>query len=199
MSRPEVTVGVDIGTSSVKAIAADADGNVVASARVPHDVHVPSPGRFEHDAEVAWRRGPREALAAVATDVDVRGVSVAAMVPSLTAVDVDGVPLVSGMLYGDERGRESGGGERPGAGPGDSRELLGFLGWAARQAPDALGYWPAQAVANHALSGEGVLETFRELLARVYVKQDAALALAAEHGMTQQMFVDAVLASDVTA
>jgi GTPase SAR1 family protein len=57
--------------------------------------------------------------------------------------------------------------------------------------------WPL--TFGSALSGEGVLETFRELLARVYVKQDAALALAAEHGMTQQMFVDAVLASDVTA
>ena len=35
MSGTEVTVGVDIGTSSVKAIAADGDGNVVATARVP--------------------------------------------------------------------------------------------------------------------------------------------------------------------
>jgi len=159
VAKPEVTVGIDIGTSSVKAIAADGDGNVVASTRVPHDVHVPTPGRFEHDAELAWRRGPRAALAAVATDAHVRGVSVAAMVPSLTAVDVDGIPLVSGMLYGDERGREGGGGEQAGAGPGDSHELLGFLGWAAREAPDALGFWPAQAVANHALSGEGVLDT----------------------------------------
>ena len=64
--EPEgVTVGVDIGTSSVKAVAADDDGNVVASVRVPHEVRVPSPGRFEHDAEVAWRHGPRDALAAV--------------------------------------------------------------------------------------------------------------------------------------
>ena len=88
----EVTVGIDIGTSSVKAIAADGDGNVVRSARVPHEVGVPSPMRFEHDADAAWRRGPRAALAAVAEDVDVRAVSVAAMVPSLTAVDADGDP-----------------------------------------------------------------------------------------------------------
>src|SRR5437588_55245 len=98
MTRRQVTVGVDIGTSSVKAIAADADGEVVASVRVPHPVRVPSPGRFEHDAELAWRRGPREALAAVSTDLDVQGVSVAAMVPSLTAVDGDGLPLSSGCI-----------------------------------------------------------------------------------------------------
>ena len=50
--------------------------NVVATARVPHEVRVPSPGRFEHDAEAAWRRGPREAYAVVSTDLDVLGVSV---------------------------------------------------------------------------------------------------------------------------
>src|SRR5688572_18064543 len=157
VSRPEVTVGVDIGTSSVKAIAADHDGNVVARVRVPHEVRVPAPGRFEHDAEVAWRRGPREALAAVSTDLDVRGVSVAAMVPSLTAVDGDGIPLLPGLLYGDERGREEGGGESR-KGMTERGELLGFMGWAMREAPDAAGFWPAQAVANHALCGEAVMD-----------------------------------------
>ena len=43
MSPTRVTVGIDIGTSSVKAVAADDDGNVVASARVPHEVRVPAP------------------------------------------------------------------------------------------------------------------------------------------------------------
>ncbi len=152
----EVTVGIDIGTSSVKALAADGDGTVVATARVPHEVRVPTPGRFEHDAEVAWRRGPREALAAVATDLDVGAVSVAAMVPSLTAVDEGGTPLVPGLLYGDERGRTGGGGE--GGNPAESGELLGFVRWASREAPEARGFWPAQATANHALSGDAVLD-----------------------------------------
>ena len=89
-ARP-VTVGIDLGTSSVKAIAADDAGAVVARARVPHSFRVPSPGRFEHDASAAWRAGPRAALTAIETEVArdrIRGVSVAAMVPSLTAVDV---------------------------------------------------------------------------------------------------------------
>jgi xylulokinase len=46
----EVTVGIDIGTTSVKAIAADGDGDVVARARVPHRLVVPTPDRLEHDA-----------------------------------------------------------------------------------------------------------------------------------------------------
>jgi xylulokinase len=150
----EVTAGIDIGTSSVKAIAADGDGNVVASARVPHEFHVPSPGRFEHDADEAWRRGPQAALNALG-DIAPAGVSVAAMVPSLTAVDGAGVPITPGLLYGDERGRH---GAHPGH-PAESGELLAFLRWTVGEAPEAAGYWPAQAVANHALAGEPVLDT----------------------------------------
>jgi xylulokinase len=150
----EVTVGIDIGTSSAKAIAADGDGNVVATARVPHPFHVPTPGRFEHDAGEAWRRGPQAALAALG-DTEPKGVSVAAMVPSLTAVDASGVPITPGLLYGDERGRH---GIRAGH-PAESGELLAFLRWTVGEAPDAAGYWPAQAVANHALAGEPVLDT----------------------------------------
>ena len=69
------------------------------------------------------------------------------MVPSLTAVDADGVPLVPGLLYGDERGRTTGGvAERPGESgiPTESGELLGFLRWclargARRRRPVARG------------------------------------------------------------
>ena len=152
MTSP-VTVGVDIGTSSVKAVAADQDGQVVASARVPHEMRVPTPGRLEHDANDAWRVGPRRALAELG-DLDVRGVSVAAMVPSLTAVDAAGVPTQPGLLYGDDRGHTDVRGN-----PVESGELLAFMRWLVGEAPDAHGYWPAQAVANHALGGEAVLDT----------------------------------------
>jgi xylulokinase len=151
----DVTVGIDIGTTSVKAVAADDDGNVVARSRVPHQLLVPAPARLEHDADEAWRRGPRAALDAL--DVDpgaVRGVSVAAMVPSLTAVDDAGAPLAPGLLYGDERGRTTSAGS-----PAESGELLAFLGWLLEQVPAAGGYWPAQAVANHGLAGAAVLDT----------------------------------------
>jgi xylulokinase len=150
---PEVTVGIDIGTSSVKAVAADADGNVVARSRVPHDFFVPSPLRFEHDAAEAWHAGPQRALADIG-DVHPRGVSVAAMVPSLTAVGADGVPVTPGLLYGDERGH----GDRRTAIP-EAGELMQFLRWQTQQCPDARGYWMAQAVANHALTGRAVVST----------------------------------------
>ncbi|HLH29363.1 MAG TPA: FGGY family carbohydrate kinase, partial [Acidimicrobiales bacterium] len=105
-SGEELTVGVDIGTTSVKALAVDADGSVVARARVPHRIYHPTADHLEHDARSAWRRGPRRALAQVEAELGrsagngpVAGVCVAGMVPSMTAVDRRGVPQTPGLLY----------------------------------------------------------------------------------------------------
>ena len=106
--EPQVTVGIDIGTTSVKAVAADGDGNVLAKARVPHEVLTPSPGAFEHDIDQAWRANVLEALAQVATGRTVEAVNVSAMVPSLGAVTADGAAAGPGLLYGDRRGEREG-------------------------------------------------------------------------------------------
>ncbi len=149
----EVTVGIDIGPTSVKAVAADGDGNVLASSRVPHPLRIPAADQMEHDANRAWRRGPRRALAEVAAE-NVMGVCVAAMVPSMTAVDRRGIPRTPGLLYGDARGAQGGG-----ASPAGSGETIEFVRWSVGQMPNARGYWPAQAVANFALSGQAVLDS----------------------------------------
>ena len=85
------------------------------------------------------------------------------MVPSLVAVDDDGMPQGRGLLYGDERG-ESGDAPtgRPTRPRADSSGLC--AGWRrTRREPSR--FWPAQAVANHALSGEAVLDTTTATLA----------------------------------
>ena len=156
---PQVTVGIDIGTTSVKAVAVDDEGNVVARSRVPHSIVVPAPGRMEHDARRAWHKGPVKALSELGP-IDASGVAVAAMVPSITAVDRRGRPLTPGLLYGDERGR-TGAEDLPsaeGSGPEGAGEIVGFLRWTTGQAPDAAGYWPAQAVANKALGGPPAID-----------------------------------------
>src|ERR1700733_9052863 len=101
----EVTVGIDIGTTSVKALAVSADGGVVARARVPHRIYHASADYLEHDARAAWRRGPRRAMAQVQAELDdmgsgpIAGICVAGMVPSMTAVDRRGLPQTPGLLY----------------------------------------------------------------------------------------------------
>jgi xylulokinase len=156
VSREGVTIGIDIGSTAVKAVAADADGRVTARARIPHELRVPAPDRLEHDADEAWRRGPLAALDEVCRQAPgVRAVAVAAMVPSLTAVDSAGGPLTPGLLYGDGRGRVPGADNQALPALGEAAE---FLRWTAAQAPNAAGYWPPPAVANHALAGEAVID-----------------------------------------
>ncbi|HEX7132681.1 MAG TPA: FGGY-family carbohydrate kinase [Iamia sp.] len=175
----DVTVGIDIGTTSVKAVAADADGTVLARARLPHEVRTPAPGAFEHDVDHAWRANVLDALGAVAGDAPVAGVAVSAMVPSLGAVRADGSAAGPGLLYGDHRGVRDG---HDVTQPGDSGELLAFLGWLGAHVPEAAGYWPAQAVANHALTGRGAIDTTTAMTAHPlfdFVGWAADLAVAA--------------------
>ena len=150
-----ITAGIDIGTTSVKAVVADGDGTVLARARVPHTIMASDDGDFTHDLNQAWRADVLEALARVAPGLEVDAIAVSAMVPSLGAVTADGTAAGPGLLYGDRRGFHEGGDP---AMPGDGGEVLAFLAWQAAHAPDAAGYWPAQAVANHALCGNGSID-----------------------------------------
>jgi xylulokinase len=155
------TVGVDIGTTSVKALAVGEDGTVLARSRISHPIVTTAAGNLEHDARRAWRLGPRRAFAEVtaAIDAPAAGVCVASMVPSLTAVNRRGVPVLPGLLYGDERGQPTG--DR--AGKGTSATMMpdgeGFFRWAAELAPDAAGYWPCQSVATYALAGVPAIDS----------------------------------------
>jgi len=151
-----VTVGIDIGTTSVKAVAVDDDGQVLARTRIPHRLRSPVSGAFEHEIDRAWRDDVLTALAVVADGFEVAAVNVSAMVPSLGAVDRDGRGCSPGLLYGDHRGVTDG--NEPDE-AGDSGEMLAFLHWLTQHAPDAAGYWPAQAVANHALCGVGAIDS----------------------------------------
>ena len=148
------TIGIDVGTTATKAVAVDEAGTIVARTRRPHELRAPVPGLLEHDAAGAWRRGPLAAWEDVRQVGDPQAVCVAAMVPSLTAVDGRGVPFGPGLLYGDARGDAI-----AGLPPVDNEEWMGFLRHLARLHPGAAGFWPAQTVANHALAGVAALDT----------------------------------------
>jgi xylulokinase len=152
-SSPTLTAGVDIGTTSVKAVLADEDGHIVERSRLQSKLVIGPAGRFEHEAMTTWWDTPRVALQRVLAHRSARAVSVSAMMPSVAAVDAGGRPLGAGLLYGDGRGNQRGS-----ADPTASDEMAELSGWAARHAPLATGYWPAQAVANASFGGEGVTD-----------------------------------------
>ena len=208
----DVTVGIDIGTTSVKAVAADADGAVLARTRIPHRVVSPDPGRFEHDPSEAWIDGVLGAwheVCAGAADRRVAAVTVSAMVPSMCGVDSAGTPVTPGLLYGDARGRtpagrsgaaaDSDGGSNParsaGSVPGSDAsegstegEAVGFARWLAGcDGVEAL--WPAQAAANHALCGVAAIDSSTAMaMAPMSDGQRWAPELLDELGMTAERF-----------
>lgn len=139
-------MGIDIGTTSVKAIAVDAHGEVCARTRIPHAINAPTPAVLEHDAAAVWHTGVIKACDSVSADHRVAGIGLAAMVPSLAAVDRNGMPVSPGILYGDHRGHHPDG------------EFVGFLRSLEQAVPDAHAYWPAQAVASHALCGAAAID-----------------------------------------
>ncbi|HEX2248351.1 MAG TPA: FGGY family carbohydrate kinase, partial [Arthrobacter sp.] len=96
-------LGIDIGTGSSKAVLADAEGQVLGSATITHDVAYPRPGWAEFDAEGgAWAdvvRLCRELFSRHDAGA-VAGMCVSAMGPSLVVTDETLTPLRPAILYG---------------------------------------------------------------------------------------------------
>jgi xylulokinase len=94
-------LGIDVGTSSVKAVLATAEGEVVARAAHDHDVSMPRPGWVEQDPDADWWAGAiavcRRLLPARAP---IAAVCVSGMGPCMAACDALGTPLRPAMLYG---------------------------------------------------------------------------------------------------
>ena len=102
MNAEPLFLGVDIGTGSSKAVLATADGTVVDSARVSHQVAFPHPDWAEFDALVGWSE--IGALCGQLFDRNdahrLAGVCVSAMGPCLVVTDDDLRPLRPTILYG---------------------------------------------------------------------------------------------------
>ena len=101
-------LGIDVGTSSIKACVFRDDGDVLASER--HSIHVnrETAGREELDANPVWS-GFREALLRLSADQNVRRDPISAMAISASGdeafpVDANGEALFPCILSGDARG-----------------------------------------------------------------------------------------------
>ena len=168
-------MGLDIGTTSVKAVVADEAGNIVGRHRHAERAHrrADGPLRARCSGHLVGRppgtaaRNPRtvEGVGAAGA-ASGRGLGDDALV---AAVDASGRPIGPGLLYGDSRGQPPQsrwprgrasrvGRRRRDSDPTASDEMACLAGWAAADVPGAAGYWPAQAVANASLGGEGVTD-----------------------------------------
>lgn len=98
-------IGLDLGTSSLKAIVMDADQNVLAEHRVPLSVQRLHDGWSEQDPK-SWCDATMVALRALAAKVDmgaVEGIGLAGHQHGATLVGKDDQPLRPCMLWNDTR------------------------------------------------------------------------------------------------
>jgi len=98
-------LGIDIGTYESKGVLVDPSGEVTASAALGHDLSMPRPGWFEHDAEAVWWRDftllCRRLLAESGVPPQrIAAVGCSAIAPCVLPVDAAGTPLRPAILYG---------------------------------------------------------------------------------------------------
>jgi len=101
---PAVVVGVDIGTTSSKAVAFDTSGRQLASHSIGYPLEEPNPGWAEQDPDLIYEA----VLGVIRAVVDelaapIAGLSFSTAMHSLIGLDADGTPLTPSITWADSR------------------------------------------------------------------------------------------------
>jgi xylulokinase len=94
-------VGLDVGTSSTKAIAVAPDGAILARAGAEYPVGMPAPGHAEQDPDLWWRAA--EAALRELDVPDVAGIGLSGQMHGLVLLDEGLRPLRPAILWNDQR------------------------------------------------------------------------------------------------
>jgi xylulokinase len=99
-------LGIDLGTSSLKALLMNADGTVIGEASCPYLVNAPRPGWAESDPQDWWNAvaiAVRQAIGGNAAQV--RAIGLSGQMHGVVVCDAAGNPLRPAMLWADGRSR----------------------------------------------------------------------------------------------
>lgn len=100
-------IGIDIGTTSTKALLFDDNGKVHGKASCGYDILSPTPNRKEQDPDILYQAVittlTELAKKAKADNHAIECITFSAMMHSLIAVDKDGKPLTNCMIWADGR------------------------------------------------------------------------------------------------
>jgi xylulokinase len=98
-------LGIDVGTTALKAIALHRHAGIIAQVEKPHELLSPHPGWAEEDAEHWWEttsQAIRELLRSVPA-AEIAAIGVSGMVPALVLLDEAGYPLRMSIQQNDAR------------------------------------------------------------------------------------------------
>ena len=97
----KTAVGLDVGTTGVKALAVAQDGEVVGRAEVGYGLSTPRPGWSEQDPE-DWWRATQQALEQLGAS-EVAGIGLSGQMHGLVALDAGERVLRPAILWNDQR------------------------------------------------------------------------------------------------
>ncbi|MFS0892694.1 xylulokinase [Microbacterium sp. 179-I 3D3 NHS] len=141
----DLLLGLDIGTSSLKALLVDSRGRVEARVTERYDTRHPAHGHAEQDPD-EWLSALDRVFDSLPSEVRDRiaGIGVDGHVPSLVAVDADGRPVLPCLTWQDARATAEA--SHLADRLGDAEQLFGTrIPWAASQLPAKTAWLAAHA------------------------------------------------------
>lgn len=104
-----IILGIDIGTSSVKAMLWNTETALTVTAASEYDVSIPKEGYAEQDPEIWWN-GLRECLKRLSGDYPdefrrIEGIGYSGQMHGVVGLDGDGKPLRPAIIWLDQRSR----------------------------------------------------------------------------------------------
>src|SRR2546426_4338181 len=98
-------LGIDVGTTALKAIALEREQGIVAQIKLSHELFSPHPGWAEEDPE-RWWTTTLEAIRQLLTVIPagtIEAIGVSGMVPAMVILDASGMPLRPSIQQNDAR------------------------------------------------------------------------------------------------
>src|SRR5580693_6162903 len=123
----DVYIGLDLGTSGLKAVALAASGTILARASAAYPTHQPAAGAHEQDPG-DWLHAMQQALARLGEAVPVgrwRAIGLSGMLPTLVTLGPDGQPNGRAITWQDGRADDLGDDFRERCGAAELYRLTG--------------------------------------------------------------------------
>ncbi len=123
----DVFIGLDLGTSGLKAVALTASGAIAARASAAYPTHQPAPGAYEQDTG-DWLRAVAQVVTRLGQEIPVgrwRAIGLSGMIPTLVTLGPDGRPTGPAITWQDGRADDLGEEFRERCGPAELYRLTG--------------------------------------------------------------------------